>query len=847
MVTLYAQTTATAPTQGNGSEANPYQIENLAHLRWLSENEDDVWDKHFVQTADIDASETGTWNEGTGFSPIGNTTAYFTGTYNGDYKIISNLTIKYPDTDYIGLFGCIDSATIKKLQLENVVVEGKDYVGGMLGYSLNNCIISQVSVTGSIRGDVCVGGICGYSRDNTTIKESCSNATIAGNRIVGGILGYSLFKNEIISCYSFSTISAVEVGLGGIVGRKNSYKIIMNCYFAGVFIGENSDKGGIISYGSWGKTDKGNLWDREKTGIESTIDNGKGKTSAEMRNPLTFIDEGWDFKLKNKVNYIWNINSHINDGYPFFDWQYPDENELDIQLQPIFTIEEATITSSTEMDIKVFMHFVGNPVVSEIGVCYGLDELPEKNVDNTEKWMGNIEEGEITLSISNLDPAEIYYFRVYAVNSEGVYYADNIAITFVIEQEPKGKGSYREPYLISNFNELLWTSNHIESTYKYYKQTDDIDATPSKGLNNGKGFKPIGNEYNTFYGSYDGSYHKIENLYINRPLETFVGLFGSSNFSTIIKRLRLEDVDIEGDEHVGGLVGANVDESVISQVSVTGRIMGTTTDIGGICGTNEYSTIEESFSNAEIYYKFLKGGSVGWSSSGGIVGRNNGGTIANCYSLSPFYSQNGSVGGIAGYSEDGIVVNNYFAGFFEEGDYIIGGIIGSGTKTNTGSGNFWDSEKCEVTINVGNGTAITTAETKDVQTFVDAGWDFKLKNKIDYSWNINSHINGGYPFLDWQYPDEGEIDDKIFPIFSIKEVSIISSTQVDIKIIMSYVGNPAITETGVCYGLNELPEKDVDFTVKKNENIEEGEIVLSVTNIDASKLYYLRAYAVNSE
>lgn len=31
-----AETVATAPTLGNGSEENPYEIENLAHLRWLS-------------------------------------------------------------------------------------------------------------------------------------------------------------------------------------------------------------------------------------------------------------------------------------------------------------------------------------------------------------------------------------------------------------------------------------------------------------------------------------------------------------------------------------------------------------------------------------------------------------------------------------------------------------------------------------------------------------------------------------------------------------------------------------------------------------------------------------------
>ncbi|NCU31378.1 MAG: hypothetical protein EOM23_00245 [Candidatus Moranbacteria bacterium] len=46
---------------GDGSEGNPYQIATLGQLRRLSETPDD-WNKHFIQIADIDASDTATWN-----------------------------------------------------------------------------------------------------------------------------------------------------------------------------------------------------------------------------------------------------------------------------------------------------------------------------------------------------------------------------------------------------------------------------------------------------------------------------------------------------------------------------------------------------------------------------------------------------------------------------------------------------------------------------------------------------------------------------------------------------------------------------------------------------------------
>ncbi|MFW5978867.1 MAG: hypothetical protein ACOCQ8_02025, partial [Bacteroidia bacterium] len=73
----YAQT-ATEPSGGNGTESAPYQIENLENLYWLSQNSS-FWDAHYIQTADIDASETENWYSGEGFPPIGTEAEPFTG------------------------------------------------------------------------------------------------------------------------------------------------------------------------------------------------------------------------------------------------------------------------------------------------------------------------------------------------------------------------------------------------------------------------------------------------------------------------------------------------------------------------------------------------------------------------------------------------------------------------------------------------------------------------------------------------------------------------------------------------------------------------------------------------
>ena len=77
----HAETTASTPL-GSGSSSDPYQIASLANLRWLSETSS-AWASTFVQTKDIDASETKGWNDSLGFSPIGDGITAFKGIYHG--------------------------------------------------------------------------------------------------------------------------------------------------------------------------------------------------------------------------------------------------------------------------------------------------------------------------------------------------------------------------------------------------------------------------------------------------------------------------------------------------------------------------------------------------------------------------------------------------------------------------------------------------------------------------------------------------------------------------------------------------------------------------------------------
>jgi hypothetical protein len=106
--------TATAPS-GSGTKSDPSQIASIENLYWLSQA-DTAWFAYYEQTANIDASETSSWDGEAGFSPIGNSTTKFTGNYNGKGYTIDSLSINRSSTDYVGMPNILTNSIVKYSQ-----------------------------------------------------------------------------------------------------------------------------------------------------------------------------------------------------------------------------------------------------------------------------------------------------------------------------------------------------------------------------------------------------------------------------------------------------------------------------------------------------------------------------------------------------------------------------------------------------------------------------------------------------------------------------------------------------------------------------------------------------------
>ena len=255
---------------GSGTKDDPYRIFNADQLNQVR-NFAGKTDVYFSLEADIDMTD---WiaenNPSQGWLPIGKDSG-FRGNFNGNGHIISNLWIKRPSTDYIGLFGKIDdNAEILNLKLENAEYVGNDYVGGIVGYCYNANSITSCEFNGKISGNDYIGGIIGYIDNNGDhdfeVSDCNSYCHINGRDYIGGICGYNYnrvhggenYRVFISDCLSYSNIDGRDY-IGGICGyaysysnsglydKSYSYITTSDCYSYNHINGNNSI-GGIYGY-----------------------------------------------------------------------------------------------------------------------------------------------------------------------------------------------------------------------------------------------------------------------------------------------------------------------------------------------------------------------------------------------------------------------------------------------------------------------------------------------------------------------------------------------------------------------------------------------------------------------
>lgn len=228
----------------NGSYANVINTQELVTLNGsekLTKADGYMWVEDVKQLQAIDTNLGGNYalrnsidgTQANNFISIGSNTA-FSGKFDGiDYNIF-NLNIS--GTDYVGLFGKTNGATINNVTLVGGSITGTgSNVGAIVG-NANNTTLTNVVNSAAVSGNSNVGGIVG-SADGTTVENAINTGTIEGNSTsetnVGGLIGEMKdsnltdnYSSELIgNSYNLGDVSGKGHNVGGLVGSASNSTI----------------------------------------------------------------------------------------------------------------------------------------------------------------------------------------------------------------------------------------------------------------------------------------------------------------------------------------------------------------------------------------------------------------------------------------------------------------------------------------------------------------------------------------------------------------------------------------------------------------------------------------------
>lgn len=197
------------------------------------------------------------------FTPVGTSAHPFSGTIEGNGKLISGYNT--PAVQYSGLFGYISGANLRNFTVNPGTINGNATdKGAVVGYMTGSTLSGITTSGGAVWGYGYTGGIVGRAEGTSSIINCTNlgtivynNGTVAGT---GGILGYANGTITVTGCKNYGTTSTTSAnnnttynvyfsnedardGWGGIVGYSNSMLTLSGCENRSSLIWKQNDAG----------------------------------------------------------------------------------------------------------------------------------------------------------------------------------------------------------------------------------------------------------------------------------------------------------------------------------------------------------------------------------------------------------------------------------------------------------------------------------------------------------------------------------------------------------------------------------------------------------------------------
>ena len=219
---------------------------------------------------------------GGNFTPVGTSSRPFSGTIEGNGKLISGYNA--PAGQYGGLFGYISGATLRNFTVNPGTINGDATdKGAVVGYMTGSTLSGITTSGGVVWGHGYIGGIVGRAEGTSSIinctnlgTKVYNNGSTAGT---GGVLGYANGTITVTGCKNYGTTSTTSAnnnttynvffsndtardGWGGIVGYSNSMLTLSGCENRASLIWKEDDSGHNNFYaigGIVGKMNNGSI------------------------------------------------------------------------------------------------------------------------------------------------------------------------------------------------------------------------------------------------------------------------------------------------------------------------------------------------------------------------------------------------------------------------------------------------------------------------------------------------------------------------------------------------------------------------------------------------------------
>lgn len=698
-----AEVTPAAPTVGDGSEANPYQITSVEEFCWFRDavNAGTGVSYHAKLMADIDLTEAcnstvGNWMP-IGLNEMRDANLHYDGIFDGNNKTVRNLYIAKANgsSGYNGLFGRLEG-TVKNLTVCGNVY-GSSYIGFIVGFAesgatISNCQAGEAGSSSVIEGiGNYIGGVVGQCRSGS-ITDCRNYATVRqsdNGSFVGGICGSFDYPTAFERCANYGEVTSTYNYVGGIAGwlRANSssasYLTVKDFANYGNVTGTNF-VGSLAGY-TKGLT----LRNCFNTGNVNAA--GKWSSDGQYGTFSGFFDEGTKFihcySLATAT--ITGTGIRLKDSYPCI---------IDAE-----TVKSGAITCQFNAESD----------------CWGQSLASLTGTGDNYPVFGKNKKVYIT------NPTAVYFDCPNQLPTGGKYtnsmtsagsYSDiethhnwdedlDLCTTCFLSNEPEtyNDGS-KDIYRIRKLGHLVWFRDAVNSGQNKIngRLYDNIDLGMVCGETIGS-WEPIGSYEKPFMGSFDGDGNTISNLYVNKK-NGYAGLFGYTK-DVSIQSLKLSRATVKGSD-AGALVGYvsyKSKTSVISCVEVDGSCTVEATNYaGGIVGNANRISIDLCVNSAEVTGVYCAGGIAGYMYN---VYSN----LTECHNLGTIKS-NSAAGGIAGRIYLSISYNKVYncANYGSvSGSTQVGGLFGYLSNPTGTTASITKIQNC---LSVGNVTGSGTVE-----------------------------------------------------------------------------------------------------------------------------------------